>query len=114
MQKAKVAYVLPQKRKEADDKAKSNTTVQPDFADAALFPTLGGEFNPYPTAKVNFKKAVDDYLIKEKLDIAERDREPELDPTKMTDKALLNSGWVILDASRAGAIAASTRVFQEP
>jgi len=113
MQKAKTAYVLPQKRNDAALKASTNTTVQPDFADAKLFPTLGAEFNPFPTVKVNFKKAIDDCLEKEKLDIAERNREPEVDPTKMTDKALLNSGWVILDISRLGALAAmESRVFQ--
>ena len=113
MQKAKTAYVLPQKRNDATSKASANTTVQPDFTDAKLFPTLGGEFNPCPTVKVNFKKAVDDCLEKEKLDIAERNREPELDPTKMTDKALLNSGWAILNISRMGALAAiESRVFQ--
>ena len=101
------AYVLPQKRKEAEQKAKANTTVQPDLADSKLFPKLGGEFNPHPTVKVNFKKAVDDFLEKEKLDILERNREPEIDPTKMTNSALLKSGWAILDVSRNGALEAA-------
>lgn len=64
------------------------------------FPTMG---SPSPakskspkSPSINFKKAVDDHLEREKLTEAERNKVPEQDIMKMTSEQLEAGGWLRL------------------
>lgn len=97
--KPKVGYVPPHMR-QGIDTTSSVTLPEKISLVETDFPTMGG---PSPlTSKspksptINFKKAVDDHLEREKLTEAERNKAPEEDPLKMTPKQLEEEGWIAL------------------
>ena len=97
--KPQVGYVPPHMRQGTDT---TNTVSLPEKISLVDtdFPTMG---SPSPlTSKspkspaINFKKAINDRLEREKLTEAERNKAPEEDPIKMTQKQLEEEGWIAL------------------
>ena len=101
--------------------ALSTGEIQPDF-NGKDFPSLGqtktsvkswgkpiANAHPSPkpcTPNINFKGAVESAIEQEKLEAAERSKQPEEDYMKMTNEELKEAGWVILprDATRIKAL----------
>jgi len=97
--KPQVGYVPPHMRQST---TASDTVMLPEKISLVEtdFPTMGS-FSPATSKSpkspaINFKKAVDDHLEREKLTEAERNKAPEEDPIKMTQKQLEEEGWIAL------------------
>ena len=97
--KPKVGYVPPHMRQGT---AASDSVMLPEKISLVEtdFPTMGS-FSPATSKSpkspaINFKKAVDDHLEREKLTEAERLKAPEQDPLKMTKEQLEEEGWIAL------------------
>jgi len=92
----KSGYLPPHLRRPTDAAAK----LQPSSIEITDtdFPTLGGpaKKSAPSVAKINFKKAVDDHLEREKQSEIERANGVEEDTLKLTSSQLKADGWAIL------------------
>ena len=103
-------YVPPNKRKEAPV-----IQLNPEaLSDSTLFPSIGENRAISKDPLINFKKAVDDCIEKEKLDQAERERLEKLENKHrfMNKEELEANGWAVLRTDRASLQQAAENLYQ--
>jgi len=74
------------------------------------FPSLSTAAPVQVKFHAGFKQTILNLIEKEQLDEIERNREPELDPKKMTLAQLEKAGWTVLRVDRAAAMAVAARM----
>lgn len=94
------AYVPPSQRKV--EEAAKPTTLNVD--DARAFPTFAAPGRPKPlaagavaTSTLNFKKTIEERIVKDVEEAAALAKPKEEDPLKMTREELVADGWTVLD-----------------
>lgn len=94
------AYVPPSLRKAEEEK--KPTTLNVD--DARAFPTFAAPGRPAPVAaasltasSLNFKKTIEERIVKDEEEAAALAKPKEEDPLKMTREELIADGWTVLD-----------------
>ena len=60
------------------------------------FPSLGNTASPSSSKLGGFKQKVLDLIAKDLMDEAERNKEPEMNPLKMTAEQRIEAGWAVL------------------
>jgi len=98
----KSGYLPPHLRRTVESAAKPQpSSIEITDSD---FPTLGGppKKSAPSVAKINFKKAVDDHLEREKQSEIERANGVEEDSLKLTSSQLEADGWAILPLKSVG------------
>ena len=103
-------YVPPNKRKEAPV-----IQLKPEaLSDSMLFPSIGENRPISKDPLINFKKAVDDCIEKEKHDQAERERLEKLEDKHhfMTKEQLESNGWAVLRTDRTAVQEAAENLYQ--
>jgi hypothetical protein len=99
------AYVPPSLRK-AEEAAKPATL---NIDDARAFPTFAAPGRPAPVAAaalpasaLNFKKTIEERIVKDVEEAAALAKPKEEDPLKMTREELVAEGWTVLDRRPPG------------
>jgi hypothetical protein len=95
-------YVPPNKRQSATSTSITKDTkldFSEDFFPSLQTPTPTSTPIYSPRPPLEFKQTIMNLIAKDELDEAERNREPEYDPLKMTDKELELYGYAVLELS---------------
>ena len=79
----------------APNKREAPVITSLDFAGTS-FPSLGSPVETSPKKSLEFKQTILNLIAKDEMNEAERNRDPQLDPLKMSDKELHANGFVIL------------------
>ena len=88
-------YMPPNKRSSLPPLEVKNIDFSTDS-----FPSLGNTPTAASSKLGGFKQKVLDLIAKDLMDEAERNKEPEINPTKMTPEQRIEAGWAVLPSRK--------------
>ena len=77
------------------------------------FPSLGNTPTAASSKLGGFKQKVLDLIAKDLMDEAERNKEPEINPTKMTPEQRIEAGWAVLPSRKRRDAMTDTKVHTD-